>query len=84
MNKFRKWFFKFLTGYDLIDYAELLKTAQGIHDLNVELNDLNVEINETSHQTNELAKMVIDRCEKLLERYEKMNEHESESMKKEE
>lgn len=25
MKKFRKWFFRFLTGYDLVEYEDIMK-----------------------------------------------------------
>lgn len=31
MKKFRKWFFKFLTGYDLIEYEDILKLAESVN-----------------------------------------------------
>lgn len=60
MNKFRKWFFKFLTGYDLIDYAEILKLAR-------EICDLNKEINEESRQTLKITREANDKCFELKE-----------------
>lgn len=60
MNKFRKWFFKFLTGYDLIEYKDVLNLAKRICDLNQELN-------EQSQETLSLAKEANERYKKLLD-----------------
>lgn len=60
MNKFRKWFFKFLTGYELIDYERILKLAG-------EINDCSNGILNDHKKTLSLAKDVNDRCGRLLE-----------------
>ena len=65
MDKFRKWAFKFLTGYDLIDYEKILKLA-------IEVNDLNSRIINDQKETLALSKSVNDRCERLLERCKEM------------
>ena len=31
MKRFRKWFFKFLTGYDLVEYEDILKFAEDVN-----------------------------------------------------
>lgn len=33
MKKFRKWFFKLLTGYDLIEYEDIMKEWKATLDL---------------------------------------------------
>lgn len=63
MNKFRAKLFKLLTGYDLIDYHELLKLA-------CEIQDLNQRINKDSRETIELVKEINNRCDRLTEYYE--------------
>lgn len=60
MNKFRKWFFKFLTGYDLIEYVDILNLSKEIHELNIKLN-------KESEETLSLAKEANERYKKLLE-----------------
>ena len=60
MSKFRKWFFKFLTGYDLIEYVDILNLAKRICDLNKELN-------EQSQETLSLAKEANERYKRLME-----------------
>lgn len=68
MNRFRKWLFKFLTGYELIDYGELLKTATKIL-------DLAGRINEEQKETMQIARATNERYKKILEQYEgKTNE----------
>ena len=65
MNKFRKWFFKFLTGYELVEYRDILDTALRAHNLGQRILD-------DSKATLDLASRVNDRAETLLERYEEV------------
>lgn len=65
MNKFRKWFFKFLTGYELVEYRDILDTALRAHNLGQEILD-------DGKRTLDLASRVNDRAETLLERYEEV------------
>lgn len=60
MDKFRKWFFKFLTGYELIKYVDVLNLAKEIHELNIKLN-------KESEETLSLVKEANERYKKLLE-----------------
>lgn len=69
MSKFRKWFFKFLTGYDLIEYKNLL-------DLACRVNELNDQIVKESKETISLAKEANERYLKLLEQHKEANENE--------
>lgn len=70
MGKFRKWFFKFLTGYDLIEYKDLL-------DLASQICELNKEINEESKANIALAKEVNEKYWKLLEQHKEVNINEA-------
>ena len=65
MNKFRKWFFKFLTGYELVEYRDILDTALRSHNLGQRILD-------DSKATLDLATRVNDRAETLLEKYEEV------------
>lgn len=70
MDKFRKWIFKLLTGYDLIDYERILKLAH-------EVNECSKSVIDDQKKTLSLAKDVNDRCGRLLKLYEdvtKINE----------
>ncbi len=65
MNKFRKWFFKLLTGYDLVEYRTILDDA-------LRLSDLATKILEDSKSTLDLAIRVNDEGKELLDRYRKV------------
>lgn len=70
MNKFQKWFFKLLTGYEFVEYETLLKIAR-------EIIDASQQVNEQHKETLALAKAVNDRCNRLLDRYERLNKDET-------
>ena len=67
MNKFRKWFFKLLTGYELMDYGRLLKLAG-------EVNTMAQGVLNDQKETLSLAKSVNDRCEYLIERCKELED----------
>ena len=56
MNKFRKWCFRFLTGYDLLDYAELWKDHKELLKTAWEALDLFERMNKDHRETLALAK----------------------------
>lgn len=73
MNKFRKWFFKFFFGCELVEYMEILADwSKGIK-RSQEILELCTKVNDESRSTINLAKAVNERCKMLLEK-EKANE----------
>jgi len=70
MNKFRKWVFKFLTGYEFVDYKDMLRLA-------CEINDLNKRIVNDQKDTLDLARDVNSRCEYLIEQIKEMKKNET-------
>lgn len=68
MNKFRKWFFKFLTGHDLVEYFEIVDSYIKSLDKQKELIDLCDEVNSESKSTIALAREVNNMCGELIER----------------
>jgi hypothetical protein len=73
-----------LTGYDLLDYAELWKDHKELLKTAWEAIDLIERINKEYIETFNLAKAVNDRCNRLLERnielldrYERLNKNET-------
>lgn len=76
MKKFRHWFFKLLTGYDLIEYEEILRFAarvsdsgdrvlkltEQIHDDNKRILENNREIIETNQRVLDISNKTIEDC----------------------
>ena len=72
MNKFRKWFFKFVFGCDLVEYLDLLgELHKTTHTYQKSLEE-SIEILESKGRLIELADNVNDRCKWLLERCEEL------------
>lgn len=67
---FRKWFFKLLTGYDLVEYQELLQEA---------VNTINVaaSTNELAQKVNNDALNLISLMKSMLETYSIPSKEES-------
>lgn len=63
MKKIRKWFFKLLTGYDLVEYEDVMKEWQETLDLA-----------KRTLQTNEKLLKYFDEVIDMLKRY--LNEEE--------
>ena len=58
MKRFRHWFFKVLTGYDIAEYVEVLRVAREVIDHAQEVNATSKEIlalNEKVLQSNQAA-----------------------------
>ena len=72
MNKFRKWFFQFVFGCELVEYLEILKDWGNTIRLAREICDLNHEINDRSNRILDLAQTVNNRCARLIERCEEL------------
>lgn len=77
MKKFRHWFFKLLTGYDLIEYAEVLALCSSCIKTAEECQENNRAIIKDSKDTIELAQKVNDQCRELLERCKEVNANET-------
>lgn len=70
MNKFRKWLFKFLTGYELIAYSELLDTT-------IEILDLAKKISNHNNEIIDITKAVHERSEILFKKIQEVNGNET-------
>lgn len=68
--KIRKWFFKLLTGYDLVKYQEILHTCQESLDHTEKVIKLNKEILDN-------AKAVNNECKELLAIYKEVKRNEN-------
>ena len=67
MNKFRNWLFKLLTGYDLIEYKEILETAERINQKSEEILKLIHSTHEDNDRIVELNGRVIEHSKHVLE-----------------
>lgn len=73
MKKFRNWLFKLLTGYDLVEYedilkhtSEVLKLATEIHDDNKKILELNGRVIETNQKVLSVSNKAIEDCRNIL------------------
>lgn len=60
MVKFRKWFFKLLTGYDLIDYEEIVNDFHRSVKLSERLLQEGENVLREASEVNELSRKIID------------------------
>lgn len=67
MKKIRKWIFKFLTGYDLLDYEEILKFAASVNKTGDEIFKLAVDIHHDNKEILEHNRKVIETNQKVLD-----------------
>ena len=58
--KIRKWFFKLLTGYDLIEYRELLQEAANTINIAASTNELAQKVNNDALNLIDLMKRMLD------------------------
>ena len=77
MNKFRKWIFKFLTGYDLIDYQEVLGLCSRCLKTAEECQENNHRLVKETGEVLELAQKVNAQCEELLKRCKELKANEN-------
>ena len=91
MKRFRHWFFKVLTGYDIVEYSELLQltrevvkdaqeanaVAQEILALNEKVLQSNQAALDTAAETSEICRMAIDNCRAILRVCGKEDENET-------
>ena len=75
--KIRKWFFKLLTGYDLVEYQEILHTFQESLDHTEKVIKLNREILDNAKEILDNAKVVNNNCKKLIAMYEEVKKNET-------
>ena len=94
MTKFRRWVFKFLTGFDLIEYQELLQLANrvnnngtevlqltnSIRQENKEILEFNSKVLEHNKKVLDITKKTIEDCRSVLALCQEMNVNETENM----
>lgn len=66
MKRFRKWLFKFLTGFDLIEYEDILhKWHETLMDMR-DIHSTNEKLLEHSNECIELTQRAIKHCEDAI------------------
>lgn len=75
MKKFRNWLFKLLTGYDLLDYEEILKFAASVNKSSEEVLKLTSEIHNDNKEILEFNGRVIDANKRALDTTNETIEH---------
>ena len=77
MKKFRNRFFKFLTGYDLIEYQYIMskwyETLQNAKDIQ----QTNERLLKHSRECIDLAKRTTEYCDMVLEHHKEVNANET-------
>ena len=66
MKKFRKWLFKILTGYNLIEYEDIMRKWSESINLTKECQEANGRILKHATHTIELADKVNKHCTHIL------------------
>lgn len=64
MKKFRKWFFKLLTGYDLVEYEDVMKEWQTTLDSAKRIVEINDSIIKHSGEVVDLLNSYLNEEEK--------------------
>lgn len=84
MKSFRHWIFKLITGYDLVEYSELLRTtrqvldyATDIHEQNKKICDFNQRVLDNNQQVLKLSYKAINDCRNVLRLCGKVDENET-------
>ena len=77
MKKFRNWFFKLLTGYDLIEYAEVLSLCSRCIKCAEECQENGRVLVKDAREAIKLALEVNAQCDVLLERCKEVNANET-------
>ena len=67
MKKFRNWLFKLLTGYDLIEYEEILRYSVHVNKRSEEILDLAASINEDNKRILENNREILETNQKVLD-----------------
>lgn len=60
MRKFRKWFFKLLTGYDLVEYDDVMKEWKETIDLAQRMSQTNEKLVKHSGEVIDLLKSYLN------------------------
>lgn len=84
MKSFRHWIFKLLTGYDIVEYEEILRAARkvleyatSIHEQNKDILELNGRVIKSNHEILELSSKINKDCRDILRVCGKVNENET-------
>lgn len=77
MNKFRKWLFKFIFGYDMIEYMDILYQWGESLEATKRAHEMNDRLIKANGRTIKLADEIHGRCEKLLKMLEEVNANET-------
>ncbi len=75
MKKFRNWFFKLLTGYDLLEYEDILRYAAKVNKSSQEVLELTASIHDDNKKILELNGRIIEANQRALETSNKTIEH---------
>lgn len=60
MKKFRKWFFKLLTGYDLVEYDDVMKEWKETIDLAQRMSQTNEKLIKYSGEVMDMLKRYLN------------------------
>ena len=60
MKKFRKWFFKLLTGYDLVEYEDVMKEWKETIDLAKRTSQTNEKLIKRSDEVIDMLKRYLN------------------------
>ena len=60
MRKFRKWFFKLLTGYDLVEYDDVMKEWKETIDLAQRMSQTNEKLVKHSGEVIDILKRYLN------------------------
>lgn len=77
MNKIRKWFFKLLTGYDLVEYREVMYEWSKTLKHAEEVNTLAKAVNKECSEMLDLSKEILERYKALAGISDEVNANEN-------
>ena len=60
MKKFRKWFFKLLTGYDLVEYEDVMKEWKATLGLAIRMSQTNEKLIKHSNEVIDMMKRYLN------------------------
>ena len=64
MKKIRKWFFRLLTGYDLVEYEDVMKEWKETLDLAIRMSQTNEKLIKHSDEVIDMMKRYLNEEEK--------------------
>lgn len=64
MKKFRKWFFRLLTGYDLVEYEDVMKEWKETLYLAIRISQTNEKLIKHSNEVIDMMKRYLNEEEK--------------------